>query len=270
MAKVRISQTSVGQALQDAKLSGSAVRIYDTSLTGFGFRAAVSGGGSYFLEYRLPTRGVSTQRYRLGAHGQLNPTDARELAQRLSGEVLRGIDIQAQKQTARSQAAGMRFAGLIEAYFNFRDDGTRYWQDIRGVFRREVPVALGNLPVELLTRADIRRLLDSARQKSPNVERWLFVPLNPMFTWAIERGYMEASPATGLSRPALWKSRERVLSQAELKAFLRAADSLSYPSSVLSSPGPDGRQARRGGRNALGRARPDRRPMDHPRSTHEE
>jgi integrase len=123
----------------------------------------------------------------------------------------------------------MPFAELAAAYFDFRDDGSRYWDDLRGGFKREVPAALARRSIELLNRTDIRRMLDKTREKSANNERWLFAPLNGMFKWAIERGHMTVNPAADLSRPAPSIKRERVLSENELAVYLKASEGMSYP-----------------------------------------
>jgi integrase len=229
VAKVRISKQAIDQAMQAAQLLSSPVRLYDDNLKGFGFTAAKSGGGSFFIEYRLASRGTAKQRYTLGAAGPLTPASAREIAQQLLGSVARGIDIQAAKEAERAKAAGMRFSELCAAYFDFRDDGSRYWHELRNIYRREVPAVLGNRPAELLTKADIRRMLDLTRQKSPNTERWLFAPLNGMFKWAIERGIVSSNPAADLTPPAPPVRRDRVLSQAELSTVLRAASGMGHP-----------------------------------------
>jgi integrase len=48
-------------------------------------------------------------------------------------------------------------------------------------------------------------------------------------SWAIERGLIDANPCTGVKRPAGETARDRVLSDAELKAVWRAADGLEQP-----------------------------------------
>ena len=72
-------------------------------------------------------------------------------------------------------------------------------------------------------------MLDLTRQKSPNLERWVYEQLSCIFRWAIERGHMTANPATGLTPPAPTVRRDRVLSQAELAIVLKTVDGLSYP-----------------------------------------
>ena len=95
--------------MQAAQLLSNSVRLYDTDLKGFGATAHKSGGASYFIEYRLAMLGPSRQRYVLGKHGPLTTTTARTEAQRLLGEIARGVDIQAAKDAERAKAQAMRF-----------------------------------------------------------------------------------------------------------------------------------------------------------------
>jgi integrase len=229
MAKVRISKQAIDKAIQAAELLGSALMLYDDSLTGFGFRAAKRGGGSYFIEYRIASRGLTKQRFILGKHGPLTPTSARTLAQDLLGQVARGIDIQAAKEGERARAKGMTFGELITSYIDFRDDGSQYWHKVRLIYRNDVPGVLKARAASLITRADLRRMLDKTRERSLNVERWLYTPLSGIFKWAIERGIVTANPAEGLRPPEPGIRRDRVLSKAEFAEILQKVD-LNLPS----------------------------------------
>ncbi len=53
--------------------------------------------------------------------------------------------------------------------------------------------------------------------------------LKHMFGWCLERGLIEASPVAGIRAPAEMRSRDRVLTDAELAAAWRACDALGWP-----------------------------------------
>ena len=50
-----------------------------------------------------------------------------------------------------------------------------------------------------------------------------------MFSWAVERGIIEASPAANVKAPGQETARDRVLTDDELRAFLRACDGMGEP-----------------------------------------
>jgi integrase len=50
-----------------------------------------------------------------------------------------------------------------------------------------------------------------------------------MLNWAIERGIIDHSPITAMRRPGVETPRERVLTDEELVAVLKASDELPPP-----------------------------------------
>ena len=57
----------------------------------------------------------------------------------------------------------------------------------------------------------------------------MLAALRRMFNWAIERDLMEASPCAQVRAPSQETSRDRVLSDEELRLVLRAAEKLEAP-----------------------------------------
>jgi len=85
--------------------------------------------------------------------------------------------------------------------------------------------------VETITRAEIHDLLDDViAEEGVALTRELRKHLTKMLNWAADRGYMPASPMSGLRRPELgYSARERVLSMEELRRVWDAAGDLGYP-----------------------------------------
>ena len=73
-------------------------RLNDTEISGFHVRITPKGLISYYLFYRLHGKQVN---YKLGAHGQITPAQARDLAKDKLAEVTKGIDVQAVKKQER-------------------------------------------------------------------------------------------------------------------------------------------------------------------------
>lgn len=76
---------------------------------------------------------------------------------------------------------------------------------------------------------DVRLLLEGIARTAPVLANRLRATLSKMFVWAIGQELLEANPVTGVARPAREVSRERVLSDAELKLLMDAADALRNP-----------------------------------------
>src|SRR5262249_4361820 len=57
--------------------------------------------------------------------------------------------------------------------------------------------------------------------------------LRKMFTWAIGRGHLSANPCTAIPTPTKEKTRDRVLTDDELKAIWRASDEVVAPFGMI-------------------------------------
>jgi integrase len=84
--------------------------------------------------------------------------------------------------------------------------------------------------VSEIEKYDVLRVLDAivdrgapvtANRALSIIKRWL--------GWARERSYIEASPVADVKRPTVEKSRDRVLTEDELRAVWIAAGTLGYP-----------------------------------------
>jgi integrase len=98
-------------------------------------------------------------------------------------------------------------------------------------------------PVGGITGRDIVLVLKKTRLKSPpglprrrpagreteGMSRAMLAVLSRFFGWCVSQQVIERSPCVGLARPAAPASRERILDDAEVRAFWAATDSLGPP-----------------------------------------
>ena len=93
------------------------------------------------------------------------------------------------------------------------------------------PVALwGARPVGEVTKADVRDLLRDIvdRGAGTSANRTLSV-IRKLYNWLLEQDVVTASPCAGLKPPGEEKSRDRVLTDAELRCIWLAAEQQGYP-----------------------------------------
>jgi integrase len=84
--------------------------------------------------------------------------------------------------------------------------------------------------VQDITRRDVVRLLDGIVDRgAPHVANRLFDIIRKMFGWSAERGIIEVSPCVGLKAPAGKTSRDRILSDDEVRWFWAATERFDYP-----------------------------------------
>ena len=90
--------------------------------------------------------------------------------------------------------------------------------------------ALGHRPIETVTRRDILDLLDGIEAKASGARaNRVLANVRRLFSWAVERGIIEASPAANVKAPGQETARDRVLTDDELRAFLRACERMGEP-----------------------------------------
>ena len=96
--KKKLTSTSV-KALTP---SDKPFEIHDTEIKGFLLRVQPSGVMTYYLSYRNSEH--KRTRYKIGNSGNLRPVQARDLAERLAGQVANNEDIQANRKSTRQNA----------------------------------------------------------------------------------------------------------------------------------------------------------------------
>jgi len=93
--KAKINNTSI-KALQIEDK-----RINDTEVSGFHARISSKGKITYYLFYRINSKQAN---FCLGIHGQVTPTQARDLAKNKAAEITKGVDVQSKKKENKEKA----------------------------------------------------------------------------------------------------------------------------------------------------------------------
>lgn len=94
----------------------------------------------------------------------------------------------------------------------------------------EVLSQWGGRTVHEITRRDVHDLLDRIVSRgSPVTANRVLAAIRKMFAWAASRDIVAASPCTGVSPPTSEQSRDRVLSDEELRLIWRGADGIGWP-----------------------------------------
>lgn len=242
MASGLITKKSVDECQPGA----GPVFLWDTKVAGFGLLVLPSGARSYVYQFRIGGRGGRTRRYTIGRHGVWTPEKARDRAKELATLVDRGIDPIDAEQNEQAEARAARAKAEREALRNrelrladyadrFLDLGLkastreRTREGYRSAIKNHITPTLGDIALPDITRADIAKALDRIPIKQPAVRRISFAVLRMLFKWAVGRGDIDASPLEGMQAPPTVRSRDRVLSDAELALALRAAAEIPWP-----------------------------------------
>ena len=205
------------------------LQIADAVMTGLWLRITHTGARSWSVMYRVPGR-KSAQRLTLGRWPAVGVAEARKLARDVLLAVERGDDPAADKREQRQQSE-QRFE-MVAAEFMKRviKPRQRRWQLTQGLLDNKLISAWNGRDIASIRKADVLKVLDREMDAGHGrTANQTFQLIKRLFQWAAERDYIQADPTSGVSRPAKERSRDRVLSDSELVAILKACGQLGYP-----------------------------------------
>jgi integrase len=194
---------------------------------------------SWSIRYR--PKGGEQRRTTYGTYPSVKLAKARERAKDIAAAAARGDDLpeQEERQREEKRKAAKRpktVEHLLDEYVNqYCKVNQRKWLLVERMFDMHVKPALGRIALPALRRADIVELLDDLQNKKGlraqvnRVRSQIVAALN----WAVEREYVDNNPAATVRKRKIETSRDRVLSDDELRAIWRAAEKLSDPSRAL-------------------------------------
>lgn len=229
------------------------IEIPDAGKPGLFLVVQPSGKKSWAVRYRrLSDR--APRKYTLDGFPTL--ATAHKLAQSALDQVAEGHDPAAAKRVTK-QAARSLSSDFIEGVFKeFLDKHvrTKSGTPIRETTRREtarifgfkrdpknpaewIESGGGILPrwrgrtVQSICKQDVLELLDGLVVRGPVAANRTLAALKTCFSWRVQRnsGTLPKSPCDGVDDPSAEAARDRTLSDIELAALWRGAESLNYP-----------------------------------------
>lgn len=250
--------------LTDAKLRALAKAsraepelIFDGSLPGLSIRFGTkSGSGSWSLRYRVVGEGGSTptgrklrgkkDRLPLGHYPAVSLEEAREAANAALGQAKKGINPK-EALAANATAGGLTVRQFAEKFL--RDyvhskelDSTAKYEL---AFNTHILPHIGEHLAELLTREQVRGVMDAARVKRPRAEgqrggmiggieaaRTAMSVIRHMYTWGQDEGVIKRpdNPASKIEKNLPKKRRgEIVLTLSEARIVWQAAKDCGFP-----------------------------------------
>jgi len=203
VTKMKQRLTDLGVKKLSLPLKGQ-VTYWDETTPGFGVRCSAR-SKSYVVMY-----GVRRRLKTLGRYPDLSLADARRKAKYYLTTVAQVPDPDPEydyetvvEEYLRDCQARLR-ASTLEGY-NVYLRGIRFSGPISAISQGEVILA-----IEQFT-------------KKPSGQNYAFTTLKVFFNWAVLRQYLASNPLSALKRPHRTKSRERILSDVELKTLLTYA-----------------------------------------------
>ena len=103
----------------------------------------------------------------------------------------------------------------------------------RKIFRQGHLPRWGQKRLAEIGRRDVLELLDAVEQRAPFAANGVLKAVRRFYNWGVEKGLVETSPCQGLKPPAIEQSRDRVLTDAELRWLWHACADLGVVGSFV-------------------------------------
>jgi integrase len=226
--------------LRALRPSATAVDVWDAQQRGLLVRVLPSGRIEFAVRYRIQGH---RRRLKLGSYPTVSLQEARIRARKAQRAIDDGQD-PADERQATKRAPADTVAALAEEYLkkHARKFKRSAAEDER-VLAADVLPAWGDRSVRDLTRRDVRALIDTVADRGAGVmANRVLALVRKMLNFAVDHDWLEANPAARVKKPTREVSRERVLTDDEIRRLWRV---LEHFPSTLERPAP-GRKAATG------------------------
>ena len=206
------------------------LELPDAVLPGFYLVIQPSGAKSWAVRYRY---GGRSRKLTLGPYPALDLAVARERGRDALQTLALGRDPGREKAEANRRAREMvperdQVSAVVEGFIERHvrpNTKKRSAEESERIFRKHVLPCWGRTRVHDISRADViellDRLVDSGR---PVLANRTLAHVRKFFNWCVDRGILDTSPCVRIAAPSMEKSRDRVLSDAELRLVWKAAE----------------------------------------------
>jgi integrase len=190
--------------------AGTRTEFFDSRVTGLSLRVSPTAKSWAF---HFTTAAGKRARLTLGRFPAVTLAGARGMALEAQAAVEAGAD------PRTSKAGAMTVATLVESYLaKHVRPNLRSAKQVERRLRKNVLPLIGNVRLADLHRRDINRVLDPIVGRARPVEaNRVFGDIRATLRWAVARGDLDRDPMQGMDAPSPVRSRDRVLSDAEIK-----------------------------------------------------
>ena len=208
--------------------------VPDGKVSGLYLVVQPSGAKSWALRYRI--YGAS-RKLTLGPYPGLDLAEARRKAQEAIGDIARGKDPAAEKKVVREeQRAANSPSDRVEAIVaqfvqkHLAKKAKPSWaKEAERLLRVEIVSKWGERKLGEIKRADVRRLLEDIAERAPITANRTLATFRKLCNWAVAQEIISASPCVGLEAPTEERTRERVLSDDEIRLAWNAFGACGWP-----------------------------------------
>lgn len=212
--------------VQSLKPKKDRYEVWDPAAPGFGVRVTPKGAKSFVYVYRFDS---TPRRMTLGRYPKLTLAQARiKYAAAKAALDEKGVDPgKLVVDGCAASRSAPTVSQLVDEYIEkWAQPRKRSWKEDRRLLNHDVIPAIGRKKAEIVTRRDIRLLLDSIIERgAPVTANRVLAVVRKMFRFAISRDIVQSNPCEAIEAPAKESSRERVLSESEIRTLWQELES---------------------------------------------
>jgi integrase len=208
------------------------IEYFDASFGGLSLRVTDRGVKSWAVIYRAQGR---LRRYTIGRYPAIKPAQARREATTALERVRQGVDPTAEKKARLATPLPVTdtfkavLADFLQQYTR-RHTAPRTYVSVKQALELDALPAWRNMPIETISRRHVIKLIDDIAARGAEVQaNRVLSMLRRLFGWAVEKDRLKLSPVVGMRPPTKERSRDRALSDDELKRLLEACAIVGWP-----------------------------------------
>lgn len=223
------------QFLRQIRPQTARVEVRDEVVPGLVFIVQPSAAKSWAVRYRANGK---KHKLTLGKYPKVGLAAARDLAREATKAVAGGRDPAGEKREARRRSvAGLDDRDLFQKVYETykkrhieRELKQSTADEITRLFDKEILPKFKKRRLAEITKADVISLLDSLVDRgAPTMANRVLAVLRHFLNWCLGRNIIAQSPLAGISKPTKEESRDRVLTDDEIRWFWKACSDDGYP-----------------------------------------
>lgn len=204
--------------------------VPDSLCTGLYLVIQPTGKKSWQVRYR---HGGTHRRMTLGNYPVLSLADARQRARSTLAAATEGQDPAAEVKAAKApkpEDDRNKICNLVEQFDKRHLSTLKSGREARRQFDTHILPAWGERDIQSITKRDVVDLLDELidQGKATTANR-IRAYLSKFFNWCASRDIIEVPPTLSVKAPAKEKTRDRVLSDDEIRWLWKACDEEGFP-----------------------------------------
>lgn len=203
---------------------GKRYEVRDTLVTGLIVRVSSTGGKVFYLNTRVDKR---VKRIRIGPYPIISLSDARQRAKDTLVDIAFGTygQIDCGSPEIIVPVLGDVIEQFIELHAKRKNKDWKGSQSILNKF-----ASLNKTPIDQIGRKDITRVLDEIISGGAQIRaNRALAAIKKLMNWCVDRGELEVSPIATMKPPSSENTRERVLTDDEIKTILNTATGEGFP-----------------------------------------